>query len=86
VSSGGGAQAAPQRWQLGVAGLQLTIERLPGGRWLALYGGFSRAASDRLSDAIVVAAGANSHDPWVSEIARRVEAGLRSLEDPVRTG
>jgi hypothetical protein len=62
-----------ERWQLRVAGLPLTIERMPDGRWVALYGGFSRAASRRLSDAIAVAACANGREPWVGEIARRVE-------------
>jgi hypothetical protein len=74
VSSGGGAQpAAPERWQLRVAGLLLTIERLPDGRWVALYGGFSRVAGWQLAEAIAVAAGVHGHEPWITELAETVE-------------
>jgi hypothetical protein len=64
---------APRRWQLRVAGLPLTIERLPDGRWVALYGGFSRAAGWRLSEAIAVAAGAQGHEPWIAELAELIQ-------------
>jgi hypothetical protein len=37
-----------------------------------LYAGFSRVVSDRLEDAIAVAAAANPNDPWIGEIFRRV--------------
>jgi hypothetical protein len=37
-----------------------------------LYGGFSRVVSDRLEDAIAVAAAANPNDRWIGEIFRRV--------------
>jgi hypothetical protein len=74
VSSGGGAQAAaPPRWQLRVAGLLLTIERLPEGRWVAVYGGFSRVTGERLSEAIAVAAGAHGHEPWIVELAEMIQ-------------
>jgi hypothetical protein len=63
----------PGRWQLRVAGLLLTIERLPEGRWVALYGGFSRAAGERLAEAIAVAAGAYGHEPWIAELAEMIE-------------
>jgi hypothetical protein len=74
VSSGGSAQpAAPGRWQLRVAGLLLTIERLPDGRWVALYGGFSRVVGWQLAEAIAVAVGADGHEPWIAELAEAVE-------------
>jgi hypothetical protein len=70
----GDAQAAGlQRWQLRVAGLLLTIERLPEGRWVAVYGGFSRVAGERLSEAIAVAVGARGHEPWVVELAEMIQ-------------
>jgi hypothetical protein len=65
--------AAPQRWQLRVAGLPLTIERMPDGRWVALYGGFSRAAGERLSEAIAVVAGAKAHEPWIVELVEMIQ-------------
>jgi hypothetical protein len=69
-----GAQApAPRCWQRRVGGLLLTIERLPEGRWVALYGGFSRAAGERLSEAIAVAASAQEHERWVAELAETIQ-------------
>jgi hypothetical protein len=86
VSSGGGGQAAaPERWQLRVAGLLLTIERLPEGRWVALYGGFSRAAGWRLPEAIAVAAGAHGHEPWIAELVERIEVESSGIGGPTVT-
>jgi hypothetical protein len=74
VPSRRGAQApALQRWQRRVGGLLLTIERLPEGRWVALYGGFSRVAGWRLAEAIAVAAGAEEHERWIAELAEMIE-------------
>jgi hypothetical protein len=78
---------APRRWQLRVAGLPLTIERLPDGRWVALFGGFSRVAGWRLAEAIAVAAGAQGHEPWIAELAELIEAeSCRNGEPKVTAG
>lgn len=61
-------------WRFDLGGCVLTIERSPAGRWVAVYGGFSRVESKQLSEAIAVAAGAHTHEPWVSEVARRIQS------------
>jgi hypothetical protein len=58
-------------WRFEVDRVALTVRRLAAGRWEVLYGGFSRVVSDRLADAIAVAAGANPTEPWIGDIARR---------------
>jgi hypothetical protein len=64
--------SSEERWRFEVDGVALTVRRLAGGRWEVLYGGFSRAVSDRLEDAIAVAAAANPNEPWIGAIFRRV--------------
>lgn len=65
-------RAAESTWRFEVDGLAIEITALPTGRWEAVYGGFSKAASDRLEDAIAVAAGANPREPWIRQIAASV--------------
>jgi hypothetical protein len=45
-----------------------------------LYGGFSRAVSDRLEDAIAVAVGANPNEPWIGEISAQVAQTRATVE------
>jgi uncharacterized circularly permuted ATP-grasp superfamily protein len=69
--------ATDGRWRLAVAGVPLTVERMAkGGGWSVLLGGFSRASGERLVEAIAIATGAQSHDPWIVELAARIEAGV----------
>jgi uncharacterized circularly permuted ATP-grasp superfamily protein len=69
--------AADGRWRLAVAGVPLTVERVAkGGGWSVLFGGFSRASGDRLVEAMAIVTGAQSHDPWIVELAARIEAGV----------
>jgi hypothetical protein len=58
-------------WHFEVDRVALTVKRHATGRWEVLYGGFSRVVSDRLADAIAVAAGANPTEPWIGDIAQR---------------
>jgi uncharacterized circularly permuted ATP-grasp superfamily protein len=68
--------ATDERWRLAVAGVPLTVERLAGGGWSVLLGGFSRASGERLVEAIAVATGAQSHDAWIVELADRIERAV----------
>jgi uncharacterized circularly permuted ATP-grasp superfamily protein len=68
--------ATDERWRLAVAGVPLAVERLAGGGWSVLLGGFSRASGERLVEAIAVATGAQSHDAWIVELAGRIEGAV----------
>jgi hypothetical protein len=59
---------------LRVDGLPLVVELLDRGGWTVTYGGFSRTTADRLTDAIAIATAANWFEPWIHELAKRVEA------------
>jgi hypothetical protein len=69
-------------WQLRVAGLLLTIDRLPDSRWVALYGGFSRVEGERLPEVIAVAAGAQMHERWIAELVELIESESRKGRSP----
>jgi hypothetical protein len=69
-----------KRWRFAVDGVALTVGQHANGRWEVLYGGFSRVVSDRLGDAIAVAAGANPNEPWIGEISARVARTRATVE------
>jgi hypothetical protein len=69
-----------KRWRFAVDGLALTVGHHANGRWEVLYGGFSRVVSDRLGDAIAVAAGANPNEPWIGEISAQVARTRATVE------
>jgi hypothetical protein len=69
-----------KRWRFEVDGVALTVGHHANGRWEVLYGGFSRVVSDRLGDAIAVAAGANPNEPWIGEISAQVARTRATVE------
>jgi hypothetical protein len=69
-----------RRWRFAVDGITLTVGQHANGRWEAVYGGFSRVVSDRLGDAIAVAAGANPNEPWIGEISAQVARTRATVE------
>jgi hypothetical protein len=78
-----------KRWRFEVDGVALTVGHHANGRWEVLYGGFSRVVSDRLEDAIAVAAGADPNELWIGEISTLQCRHLRyrrSVIAPASTG
>lgn len=69
-----------KRWRFAVDGVALTVGHHANGRWEVVYGGFSRVVSDRLGDAIAVAAGANPNEPWIGEISAQVARTRATVE------
>ena len=69
-----------QRWRFEVDGVALTVGHRANGRCEVLFGGFSRVVSDRLGDAIAVAAGANPNEPWIGEISAQVARTRATVE------
>jgi hypothetical protein len=69
-----------QRWRFEFDGVALTVRHHADGRSEVLYGGFSRVVSDRLADAIAVAAGANPNEPWIGEISAQVARTRATVE------
>jgi hypothetical protein len=72
-----------RRWRFEVDGVALTVRHFANSRWEVLYGGFSRVVSDRLEDAIAVAAAASPKEPWIGDIANHV-ARTRATVEAVR--
>jgi hypothetical protein len=70
--SGLTAHGGERSWRFDADGVAVVITRTRTLHWQVVYGGFSRASSERLGDAIALAAGANPCEPWIEQIARSV--------------